>query len=55
MKNNVRENNILKGIQLAKLPFKILDTDLFRFTKEISASVKKIFSLSTQKESIKWC
>tara|TARA_B100000780_G_scaffold86623_1_gene59558 strand:- start:750 stop:1226 length:477 start_codon:yes stop_codon:yes gene_type:complete len=55
MKNNVRENNILKGIQLAKLPFKILDTDLFRFTKEISDSVKKIFSLSTQKESIKWC
>ena len=55
MKNNVRENNILKGIHLAKLPFKILDGDLFSFTKDISSSLKKIFSLSSQKESIKWC
>ena len=55
MKNNVRENNILKGIHLAKLPFKILDRDLFRFTKDISSRLKKIFFLSTQKESIKWC
>ena len=28
MKNNLRENNILKGINLAKLPFKISDRDL---------------------------
>ena len=55
MKNSVRENNILKGINLSKLPFKILDKDLFSFTKELSFNLKKIFSLSSQKESIKWC
>ena len=55
MKNNVREINILKGINLAKLPFKILDKDLFKFTKELSLKLNKIFSLSDQKESIKWC
>ena len=55
MKNNLRENNILKGINLAKLPFKILDKDIFNFTKELSLNIKKIFSLSTQKESVKWC
>jgi len=55
MKNNLRENNILKNINLAKLPFKILDKDIFFFTKELSINLKKIFSLSNQKESIKWC
>jgi len=55
MKNNLRENNILKGVNLTKLPFKILDKDIFSFTKELSINLKKIFSLSTQKESIKWC
>tara|TARA_B100000780_G_scaffold235989_1_gene176736 strand:- start:178 stop:654 length:477 start_codon:yes stop_codon:yes gene_type:complete len=55
MKNTVRENNIIKNIDLAKLPFKILDKDLFRFTKELSLNLKKIFSLSGQKESVKWC
>jgi hypothetical protein len=55
MKNNLRENNILKCINLAKLPFKILDKDIFNFTKELSLNIKKIFSLSSQKESVKWC
>ena len=55
MKNTVRESNIIKNINLAKLPFKILDKDIFHFTKELSLNLKKIFSLSTQKESIKWC
>ena len=55
MKNSARENNILKSINLTKLPFKILDKDIFHFTKELSLNLKKIFSLSTQKESIKWC
>ena len=55
MKNNLRENNILNGVNLAKLPFKILDKDIFSFTKELSINLKKIFSLSAQKESIKWC
>ena len=55
MKNTVRENNIIKNINLAKLPFKILDKDIFHFTKELSLNLKKIFSLINQKESIKWC
>ena len=55
MKNGLRESNILKGINLAKLPFSISDKDLFSFTKDLSFNIKKIFSLSTQKESIKWC
>ena len=55
MKNSLRESNILKGINLAKLPFKISDEDLFSFTKDLSFNIKKIFSLSGQKESIKWC
>ena len=55
MKNTVRESNIIKNINLAKLPFKILDKDIFHFTKELSLNLKKIFSLSSQKESIKWC
>jgi hypothetical protein len=52
---NIRENNIHSGVNLAKLPFKILDKNLFNFTKELSANLIKIFSLSSQKESIKWC
>tara|TARA_B100000780_G_scaffold228935_1_gene168455 strand:- start:286 stop:762 length:477 start_codon:yes stop_codon:yes gene_type:complete len=55
MKNSLRESNILKGINLAKLPFKISDEDLFSFTKDLSFNIKKIFSLSGQQESIKWC
>jgi|TARA_B100000780_G_scaffold113125_1_gene79249 hypothetical protein len=55
MKNTLRENNILKGINLAKLPFKISDKDLFNFTRELSFNLKKIFSLSNQKKSVKWC
>ena len=55
MNKNIRENNIHSGVNLAKLPFKILDKNLFNFTKELSANLIKIFSLSSQKESIKWC
>jgi|TARA_B110000914_G_C15433022_1_gene432355 hypothetical protein len=55
MKNTVRESNIIKNINLAKLPFKISDRDLFNFTKELSFNLKKIFSLSNQKDSVKWC
>tara|TARA_B100000780_G_C20864927_1_gene343939 strand:- start:71 stop:547 length:477 start_codon:yes stop_codon:yes gene_type:complete len=55
MKDSFRENNIRNGINLAKLPFKVLDKDLFRFTKEIASNIKKIFSLSNQKDSVKWC
>jgi len=55
MKNSFRESNIIKGINLAKLPFKISDKDLFSFTKDLSFNIKKIFSLSDQKESVKWC
>jgi hypothetical protein len=55
MKNTVRESNIIKNINLAKLPFKISDRDLFNFTKELSFNLKKIFSLSSQKDSVKWC
>ena len=55
MKYSLRENNIIKGVNLTKLPFKISDKDIFSFTKELSFNLKKIFSLSNQKESIKWC
>ena len=55
MKNTTRENNILKGINLSKLPFNILDKDLCSFTKGLSFNLLKIFSLSGQKASIKWC
>jgi len=55
MKNSEREINILKGIDLKKLPFKVLDKDIFSFTKELSLNLKKIFSLSNQKNSVKWC
>ena len=55
MKNNLREINIIKGINLAKLPFKILDKDLFNFTKDLSIKIKEIFSLLNKKESLKWC
>ena len=55
MKHTVRESNIIKNINLAKLPFRISDKDIFHFTKELSLKLKKIFSLSSQKESIKWC
>ena len=55
MKNSFRESNIIEGINLAKLPFKISDKDLFSFTKDLSFNIKKIFSLSDQKESVKWC
>ena len=55
MKNTTRENNILRGINLSKLPFKVSDKDLFSFTKELSFNLKKIFSLSDQRASIKWC
>ena len=55
MKNTARENNILKGINLSKLPFNVPDKDLFSFTKGLSSNLLKIFSLSDQKASIKWC
>jgi hypothetical protein len=55
MKNNLREINILKCINLEKLPFKILDKDLFNFTKDLSIKIKEIFSLLNKKESLKWC
>ena len=55
MKYSLRENNIIKDINLTKLPFKVLDKDIFTFTKELSLNLKKIFSLSNRKESVKWC
>ena len=55
MKSTSREDNIIKNINSAKLPFKVLDKDLFSFTKELSFKLKKIFSLSNHKESVKWC
>ena len=55
MKYSLRENNIIKDINLTKLPFKVLDKDIFSFTKELSLNLKKIFSLSNRKESVKWC
>ena len=55
MKYSLRENNIIKGVNLTKLPFKISDKDLFIFTKALSLNLKKIFSLSNQKNSVKWC
>jgi len=55
MKNNIRENNILRGINLSKLPFKVSDKDLCSFTRGLSFNLLKIFSLSDQKASIKWC
>tara|TARA_B110000971_G_scaffold183592_1_gene191035 strand:- start:669 stop:1145 length:477 start_codon:yes stop_codon:yes gene_type:complete len=55
MKISVRENNIIKNINLIKLPFKILDKDVFKFTRELSSNLIKIFSLSAQKDSIRWC
>ena len=55
MKNTARENNILKGINLSKLPFNVPDKDLCSFTKGLSSNLLKIFSLSDQKASIKWC
>ena len=55
LKNNTREKNIINTINLEKLPFKILTKDIFSFTRELNQHIKKIFSLSDQKESIKWC
>ena len=55
MKNTIRENNILRGINLSKLPFKVSDKDLCSFTRGLSFNLLKIFSLSDQKASIKWC
>jgi|TARA_B110000881_G_C18116655_1_gene290089 hypothetical protein len=55
MKYSLRENNIIKSVNLTKLPFKVSHKDIFSFTKELSFNLKKIFSLSNQKESIKWC
>ena len=55
MKYSLRENNIIKSVNLTKLPFKVSHKDIFSFTKELSLNIKEIFSLSDQKESIKWC
>ena len=55
MKNNAREKNIIASINLEKLPFKILTKDIFFFTQELTRNLKKIFSLSAQKKSIRWC
>ena len=55
MKKTLREDNIIKNINLEKLPFKILDKDIFNFTKDLSSNIIKIFSLSSKKESLKWC
>ena len=55
MKHNTREKNIINSINIEKLPFKILSKDIFTFTQELSLNLKKIFSLSNQKESVKWC
>ena len=55
MSNNAREKKIVSNINLEKLPFKVLEEDIFSFTKELSLNLKKIFSLSGQKESVNWC
>jgi len=55
MKHNTREKNIINSINIEKLPFKILSKDIFTFTQELSLNLKKIFSLSSQKESVRWC
>ena len=51
MKNTLRENNILKGINLAKLPFKILDKDsvVVPFTSSID-KLTSIINLEFKKE-----
>ena len=55
MNNNAREKKIINSINLEKLPFKILTKDVFTFTQELHQNVKKIFSFTRQKESVKWC
>tara|TARA_B100000795_G_C22770914_1_gene427821 strand:+ start:240 stop:758 length:519 start_codon:yes stop_codon:yes gene_type:complete len=55
MTNNAREKKIVSNINLEKLPFKVLEEDIFSFTKELSLNLQKIFSLSGQKESVNWC
>ena len=55
MKNDAREKNIINSINIGKLPFKILAKDIFTFTQELSHNIKKIFSLSSQKETVRWC
>ena len=49
------KKKIVNNINLEKLPFKVLEEDIFSFTKELSLNLKKIFSLSGQKESVNWC
>jgi len=55
MNNNAREKKIINSINLEKLPFKILTKDVFTFIQELHQNVKKIFSFTRQKESVKWC
>ncbi len=55
MPHNTREEKIVNAINLKKLPFRVSDKDVFSFTKELSLNLKKIFTLSKQKESINWC
>ena len=55
MNNNAREKKIINSINLEKLPFEILTKDVFTFTQELHQNVKKIFSFTRQKESLKWC
>jgi uncharacterized UPF0146 family protein len=55
MSKKDREKKIISAINLEKLPFTILTEDVFNFTRELTSNLKKIFSLSAQKESIKWC
>jgi len=55
MNNNAREKKIINSINLERLPFEILTKDIFTFTQELHQNVKKIFSFTRQKESVKWC
>ena len=55
MKISTREKTIINSINLEKLPFEVRTENIFDFTKDLSINLKKIFSLSDQKESLKWC
>ena len=55
MNNSPREKKIINSINLEKLPFKISYAETFSFTQELTKNFKKIFSLSTQTDSVKWC
>ena len=55
MKNDAREKNIINSINIGKLPFKILAKDIFTFTQELNHTIKELFTLYSQKETVRWC